>query len=231
MLLDQVLPKIVPLLAGLFAVCLGFFFYFLKSDRPELWIASALGAWIVFGVIGAAIIYQVVFAETEKSGLLRPAGDPMPVHETCSTIPSDALVLIYGDSMSYTRRFPHTVLRVAGETLLSLDKKNGGIAVSAKVYSEDRRLVAQIINNKFYINESNSLRPERPDHHTLSVFDQRGQRVLYVRYLNPSAVKVLGVFHTAKGPVQITENGVLWSGVVVTGLCARDSLEGDIGIN
>lgn len=114
---------------------------------------------------------------------------------------------------------PHTVLRVAGEDLLSLKPENGGMSISAKIYSADRKLVSQIIDNQFHINPSNYFRKERPDLHSLSVFNQQGERVLYVRYLNPSTIKILGVFNTARGPIHIDEDAMRGMGFTFSGNC------------
>ena len=72
----------------------------------------------------------------------------------------------------------------------------------------------------FFNNPSNYFRRERPDHHTLIVFDQQGQRTLYVRHINSSAIKVLGTFHTPRGIIRIEENRVVFPGnKVFTGFC------------
>jgi hypothetical protein len=204
----EIVPKLYPVFTVLLALSAGFFFYYLKSDRPGGWIIAALAFWILFGFLGASILYQSVFSETERSGLLRPASELTPINP-CSPIPADAIVLLFGNSASYTSKSDQTFLRVGDVDLLSIHPKPGGMSVSAKIYSSDMKIVAQIKDNKFHLNPSNYFRRERPDWHTLEVFDQQGDRVLHVRYLNNSAIKVLGKFHSPKGIVEITEDEVL----------------------
>jgi hypothetical protein len=172
---------------------------------------SGFAVWVIIGLILTAIIHENAFSETETSGLLRPANEPTPPIP-CSQIPEGALILLLGNSASYTTASHHTFLRVAGENLLSISRRNEDIAISARIYSADRKLLAEIIDNDFRINLLNYFRRERPDRHTLAVFDQDGERVLFIHYLNPSAIKILGKFHTARGIVQISEEEVLVPG-------------------
>lgn len=197
----RILPYVLPIVVGLT-------YFLVNKNTLEAAIWSGLVVWGIIGLIVAGIVHEKVFSETATSGLLRPASEPTPP-TPCSSIPKDAIILLLGDSASWTTASHHTVLKVDGEDLLSIDRKNSGIAVSAKIYSRDRKLVAEIIDNEFNINPSNYFRRERPDRHTLVVFDQQGQRVLYVRHINSSAIKVLGTFYSARNIVRINENEVM----------------------
>ena len=185
---------------------------FYTKAKPEWALWSAYVAWALLGLLFVAFLHEKLFSETDTSGLLRPASEPTPPTPCGSTIPKGALILLLGDSASYTTASHQTVIKVAGEDLLSIDRKDSGIAITAKIFSADRRIVAKITDNEFAINPSNYFRRERPDHHTLAVFDQQDQRVLYVRYLNASAIKLLGTFHTARGIVRINEHEVVLPG-------------------
>jgi hypothetical protein len=210
----RVLPFFVP-------IALGFFFYFLVDNSANLaiWIDnntnlaiwSVIAVGVIVGLVIAAFIHQKLFSEIETSGLLYTASEPTPP-TPCPNIPKEALIFLLGSSASYTTALNHTVLRVAGENLLSIKRKNEGMAVSAKIYSSDRKIVAEIIDNNFRINPSNCFRRERPDQHTLAIFDQQGARVLFIRHLNFSAIKILGTFHSAKGIVRISEEEVFVPG-------------------
>jgi hypothetical protein len=109
---------------------------------------------------------------------------------------------------------------VRKESVLSIGKSGSGMTVSAKVFSRDGRIVAQIVDNGFFINPNNFFRRERPDKSTLVVYDQEGRQVLVVRYLNPSAVKILGIFNfPGISPIIIEENQQAFEGVVVSRYC------------
>ena len=210
----RVLPFFVP-------ISLGFFLYFLAANSANLalWIDnntnlaiwSGIAVGVIVGLVIAVFVHQQLFSEIEASGLLCSASEPTPPIP-CANIPKEALVLLLGASASYTTALKHTVLRVAGEDLLSISRKNEYMAVSAKIYSSDRTVVAEIIDNNFRINPSNYFRREQPDHHSFAIFDQQGERLLFIRHLNFSAIKILGTFHTARGIVKISEEEVFVPG-------------------
>ncbi len=92
--------------------------------------------------------------------------------------------------------------------MLTINKNVEGIAVSANIFGPDGRIVAQMIENKFHINPNNYYRTEQ-DEHTLVVYDQYARKVLDVRFLNPSSVRVLGIFHCpGQSPITIEESVV-----------------------
>ena len=61
-------------------------------------------------------------------------------------------------------------------------------------YSADGTIAAEIVRDKFYINRNNVFRHARPDRHTLVVYDLQGDEALYIRYVNPTTVKLRGHF-------------------------------------
>ncbi|NOT21311.1 MAG: hypothetical protein HOP22_01105 [Nitrospiraceae bacterium] len=165
----------------------------------------------LLGLLIASQAYQAFYSEA-PSGVLRPANESTPKTE-CDQIPKEALILVLGTSASYTTASHHTFLQVAGENLLSIDRQEGGITISATLYSRDLKVVAKIRDNEFEVNPSSYFQREASGRHTLVVSDHQGQRVLYVRHINPSAVKILGKFHTAKGVVQIDDDVMLVPGM------------------
>lgn len=167
-------------------------------------------------LIGICIILLILYKDlspstssVETTGVLLPDSAQIPPNP-CEALPPDAMALFLGNSAVYTRQFPYTVFRVAGQDLLSIDKAKEakeGISVSAKIFSSDRRIVAEIIKNKFHINPNNYFRLERPDKHSLVVYDQQATKVLSVYYLNPTSIKLLGIFHSPnRYPIVIEED-------------------------
>jgi hypothetical protein len=203
----ELLPKLNFILMALIALSAGYFWYNLKSDRPVGKIIAALPFSILLVLLGLSQLYQAFYSEA-PSGVLRPANEPTPPIR-CNQIPKDALVLVLGTNISYTTASHYTFLTVAGEDLLSIDREEGGITVSATLYREGRKVLAKIRGNKFDVNPSSYFQREPSDRHTLIVSDHQGQRVLYVRHINSSAIKVLGKFHTAAGVVQLDEERLL----------------------
>lgn len=67
---DYLSIRVLPLF---FAIALGFFFYFLKTDKPDSALWSGFVVYVIVGLFFVALIHEKVFSETETSGLLRPA--------------------------------------------------------------------------------------------------------------------------------------------------------------
>jgi hypothetical protein len=148
----------------------------------------------------------------ETSGLLLPGTKRLS--EGRAQIPEGAIALLLGNSLAYTTSFPHTVIEIGGVPALVIDKNKAGIAIFAKLFSEDGRIIAELKDNQFYVNPNNYFRIERPNDHDLIVYDQRGQQVLNVEFLNPSAIKLLGKFYfPPRPPIIIEEEWMSYGGI------------------
>ena len=103
-----------------------------------------------------------------------------------------------------------TVLRIKGIDVLDLRRTSNGVAILAKVFSEDGKVVAQIIDNRLYVNPGNFLRIDNPDSHSLAVYDMHQRQLLAIRYLNSQTVRVVGIFQVPeRAPVLISEDELL----------------------
>lgn len=150
---------------------------------------------------------------TSLSGILIPDNKPTP-DNPCGDIPSNAIALFLGNSVAYTSKFPHTVIEVVDQDLLVIDKQEEKIMISAKFFSRDGKIVAELKENKFYINPNNYFRLERPDDHNLIVYDQEAQEVLNVKFINPSTIKLLGIFYFPnRSPIIIREDVQIFGGL------------------
>ena len=164
--------------------------------------------------------------QQEMSGLLLPANDPSP-DNVCDhgpfQIPSGMMFILLGNSASFTNRFPHSVIVVKGEPVLTLNQKGDQLAVSAKIFSADGKIVAEIIDNEFSINPNNYFRKERPDKSTLVVYDQEGKKVLDVRFINPNTIRFLGILNypQLQRPLVISQTEGLFSNTICSGLAGR----------
>jgi hypothetical protein len=139
---------------------------------------------------------QVDLVEALK-GLLVPGNEPdPPLPPSCDKPPSPNALRVYlgGSSVGYSTSDEITVLRVKGDELLGIRRISKGLAISAKTFSEDGKIIADIVDNRFYINPNNSFRMDKPDSHSIRVYDLQDRKVLDVRYINPHSVKVLGIF-------------------------------------
>ena len=86
---------------------------------------------------------------------------------------------------------------------MSLDR----ISIDAKILGENGEITAEIDKNEFFINRDNCFRIKRPDASTLVVIDKRAEVVLFIRYMNPSSVRVSGIFRGPYGTVVRIEDG------------------------
>lgn len=180
-------------------------------------------AALTFAIIGTIAIWIFAVAiiryypsETEFSGLLSPGREPTP-QNPCGDIPNDAMLILLGKSASYGTSFPQTIIKIGQDRMLTIDKINNRIAVNAKLFSRDGRIVAEIKNSKFFINPNNYFRKERSDAHSLIVFVQEGIEILNIRYINERTIKFLGVIRHPRTTVVISDIHGFFANTVCSG--------------
>src|SRR6266545_4854182 len=153
----------------LFAVFLALTILFYQERQQTFFLWCFLLAWVFgFGSVGVAITIWMkhhILLEPELHGFLIPANDPSPVNP-CQHVPQGALSVYFGNSVAFGTMFPASIINVAGEELLAMNKTEDGISISCKVFSRDSRVVAEIIDNEFHINANNYFRKKRPDAHS-----------------------------------------------------------------
>lgn len=161
-------------------------------------------------------------------GLLLPGNEPdPPLPLSCPNVPSNALRAFIGDSLAYTSAAEVTIVEIKGIDVLGLRRTSNGMSIHAKVFSEDGKAVAQIVDNRLYVNPGNFLRINNPDRHSLAVYDLHQREVLGIRYMNPRSVRVVGTFHLpGRPPVVISENEILVGGNGLSVYCSADNLVG-----
>ncbi|SRR5216684_702009 len=187
------------------------------------------GAAITVACVGTLALWAICIEiwrssgeeETEYHGLLKPADEPMP-DNPCREIPSNALTIFLGNSAAYSSKSPHTVIEIKGKPVLSFERIGQEIAVNAQVFSKDGRIVAEIKRNEFFINPNNYFRRERPDAHSLRVFDQTGRNVLDVRFINQRAIRFLGIFNHPVHEVLISQTEGFFKNTVCMGENGKD---------
>lgn len=169
-------------------------------------------------------------SESQIYGILTPDNKPTPDHPICKNIPPNAIALFFGNSVAYTSTFPHTIIEVGGQPLLVIDKQKENITISAKFFSEDGKIVAELKENEFFVNPNNYFRIEKPSSHILIVYDQKGNQTLNMHFLNPSVIKLLGQFYLPnRPPIIINEEWQTFGGLKMSGNCFGEN-RADIGI-
>ena len=166
-------------------------------------------------------IDRIIEATAPPTGVLTPANDPMPLTCGGAGVP-DSMTRIYaGNSMQAASPDHETGLLaiVGGEKLLWVTTTSEGLLVSAKIYDDNGALVV-ITDNRFEANKNLGFSPKRPDPHTLIVYNNWDKEVFRIRFLNPKAVRVTGVFHyPGISPVIITDDSIVVNGNNFMSIC------------
>jgi hypothetical protein len=166
--------------------------------------AAIWGGIVIFLGLGLCLFLQKTENNQEDflSGVITPASDPLPPLPR-EIRPEDAqhfMLLFLGNSVSLPMWFPHTVIKYGAKDILTISTNSSGLTISCELFGENGNIVAMIETNKFTINPLNYFRRERPDRHTLIIYDQQNVQVLNVRYLNPKAIKITGRIRILNGP-------------------------------
>ena len=228
--LSPYLPVIIFIIVGSLLLALWF-------DSHKLWRANptrqkiarfSLATCSVFGLIFCAgweyYLFNRPAPETEFEGELLPANDPNPPSPCDAFPPPNTFLLYYGNSLAWLKdQSSITVIKVGNSNLLSIDRGPKGIYVTSDIFGVDGKIIAELNKNRFHINRNNFFRRERPDRSTLIVYDGEKRQVLNIRYLNPSAVKILGIFHApGHRPVSIEEEKQNLGGLTMSRYCSKN---------
>lgn len=114
-------------------------------------------------------------------------------------IPESAVIIFLGNSVSWTRSFPHTVLQHKDENIIVLGKDGENLWVTAKFFGENGKIICQLVKNRFHLNWRNLWRIERPSRSKLVLINDKAQEILNVEYINKRAVRILGDFYSLGG--------------------------------
>jgi hypothetical protein len=123
-------------------------------------------------VAGITIQPHLPAPRTPMQGWLVPADEPTPPNP-CWSMPKDAMLILLGNSAAWGTFFPQTIVKIRNERVLTMNEVDGRIALSGKFFSSDGKIVAELRDNRFYVNPNNYFRVDRPDSHSLIVFDQQ----------------------------------------------------------
>jgi hypothetical protein len=163
-----------------------------------------------FFVVQAINTYSLEQELKLHTDWLIPASDPQP-KTACpdpTELPPGSLTLVMGSSAAYASTFPAAVVVIDQQIRFSLDRDpQGRIAVTTDVFDAADNVVVEIDHNRFTV-ASDVFKMERPDLSTLAVsIKSHKEEVLWVRFLNPSTIRVRGVFRWRDAPpVVVTDD-------------------------
>jgi hypothetical protein len=147
--------------------------------------------------------------EIQLSTRLYPGNEPSPPLPFKVDVPKDAMQVILGSNLAWTTKMPQTILMMAGEKIIEIDKepsKNQIVISTLKIFDDRNNIIARVdAQDGFWV--ENSTRRKRPDSNTLVVYDHSDLEVLRIVFLNPTTLSLTGVFrHAGVLPVVVTKD-------------------------
>jgi hypothetical protein len=163
---------------------------------------------------------DVVNLTEALEGLLKPGHQPDPPN-ICGQLPQEAIKVFLGNNLTWTMGNRMVGLDIGGEQLLVMDRTEKGVALSARIYDESGVIMAQLIDNRFYVNRNNTFRIDRRDPSSLAVYDLQAHEVLRVVYLNQYSIEVTGIFRNGpnRQTVIVSDDGMHVGGSFLSGNC------------
>ncbi|HEV2521920.1 MAG TPA: hypothetical protein VGT24_06015 [Candidatus Acidoferrales bacterium] len=164
--------------------------------------------------IGAALELSRLF------GTLYPGNDPAP-SGPCS--PREGEVALYiGTDAVIASSFPITIVRVADEPLLRLDRNaDGSLALVADIRSSDNKIIARLDRTGFTVNPNNYLSMKRVDRSSLVLVDQYGHEALNVRYMNRRNLNMTARLYSNGRLVDLGKREISGGVFSMSGVCMK----------
>jgi hypothetical protein len=140
--------------------------------------------------------------------LLTPGNDEMPATPGL-VIEPDRKAAFLGNIVT---TFPidlksFSLIQMGGDNVLSVEWNSPlGIVINAELHNENDELVATIKKNVFHVYAPNDY-TVTSDEHSILILNSKDEIILNVRYLNPRAIKAMGVFNHPRSPTVHVEEG------------------------
>jgi hypothetical protein len=182
-----------------------------KANKTR-WVGNATISLIIASVLILLLIalrpkqenvqtVQTQLTPTMQPGLrsfLIPDNYPTPPNPCGSVPPSEKIALVGSLATTFPQELKSfSLIRIGGEDVLSVEENApSGIVINAVIRNENNELVATITKNIFHSYAPNDY-DVRSNDHSIQIIDSHDVMILYVRYLNPQAIKVLGTFRSA----------------------------------
>lgn len=189
-----------------------------RNFEPNIVLAIVLAIPTVTGVAQAT--YSWLFPPPVYLGPLLPANEPSPPMTCVQAADANDLVIAFGSNRVIAKgQGPFVPLGMGECRGPVITRAGNGILVDAPGYDWNNDLAWHVRANRLDFNGVPGLRARRPDAHSLVLLDRFDHEVLYVRYLNPGAVKLRGRFLCAEQPQVVFDDArVLVGGVRIGGV-------------
>jgi hypothetical protein len=160
----------------------------------------------VICVVAVILIYDFVLPVSipdNVAGTLHPENIPTPVNDCVEIAPKDAFFVFVGPKVASFDSGQSQYVLVAGKSApaLTVEFNKNDLIIKGSVYDIKGLRVAIIESGSFKrIDENNSSVLRSGDSSTLIVKDGDGNELFFLRYLNPHAVEIRGVFPRKEWP-------------------------------
>ena len=185
--------------------------------------------WVVYQIVGPTLP-----EETDREVYLMPGNKPSPFSARAAGAgsnqhPDGAIAFFVGSNEFWsTHEGRYDVITIDGMPLVTMEKSDGGLLFSVDVFNSEKKIVAKIRNNKpVLIPKNYSYKNRSTDRSTLTLHDDYDKEILYVEYLNKSAVLLKGVFTGPGGTtIAVDDNQISTSLGSTMEYCSMDAPKG-----
>jgi hypothetical protein len=191
-------------------------FELLVREAPEAWVLGSM--LLVDATIGGSYLLWRQIEPPAPSGALIAANDPSPSPECEERPDTGDLVMAFGTNRVLGKGpGPFTPFLVDDCVALKLSRQGDGLMIQAFGYSWSGDIAFHVMNNVYEADTALKMRALRPDRSTFLLLDRFDKEVLYVRYLNPGAVRIRGRFLCGMFPQAVVRNDAIFVGGVRIG--------------
>jgi hypothetical protein len=181
--------RIMSLLVMAAVFSFAWFYELTMRDAPMGRVLA--GVLAIIG--GAVVLWGVLTLFTHRlpndSALLVPAGETLEA-QGCYRPPGAVMVAVGPDRIIGRGRAAFTSFKISGCSGPSFTVTPQGLVVDDFGYDGDGSVIFKIRHNLFDLMLGDCLHVHRPDASSLGVYDRWEHEILYVRYLNPGAVRL-----------------------------------------
>jgi hypothetical protein len=189
----------------------------LLREAPQAWILASM-LLIDAAVYGSYLVWLHV-QPPAPAGTLIAAGDPTPSGCGDEPGPGDLLMAFGTDRVLGKGQGPFMPLLVDDCVVLKLLRQGEGLMIQAFGYAYTGDIAFHVMDNVYEPDSPLRMRVLRPDRSTFQLLDRFDKEVLYVRYLNPHAVRIRGRFLCGEAPqAVIRDDAILMGGVRINGV-------------
>jgi hypothetical protein len=172
------------------------------SRTAEIWL-SYLG--VMIAAAAPCLFLQQKHWDQQKEKRTKnilTAGDrTTPPYPNEVKPPATSGLLFLGNYVAYTDKFPFHVLSLDDQPVMTLDRKEGVLLLSAVFFDDDGKSICEVRQNRIFAGSASGFRIEHETYGPtrLRVIDSRSRTILDVEYINARTMRMTGDFYMSNG--------------------------------